>query len=120
MRVVCLVGNLVSLASVTWRRLDRALKGHVRLRLTEEVVSTVHLLDGLECVGVSNVLLSGCQEVLLSLVVGDRGRGDRRDVGVLLATGLLLLAEVGGVQVLVFAESLPAYILIMVLVTELA
>ena len=54
------------------------------------------------------------------MVVGNRGRGDRRDVGVLLATGLLLLAKVGGVQVLVFAESLPADLLIMVLVAELA
>ena len=103
MRVVRLVRYLLPLASVAWRGVHRALQSHIRLRLTEEIVAAVHLLDGLQGVRIADVLLSGGEEILLGLVVGDGWRGDRGDVGVWLAMRLLLLAKLGGVEVLVLA-----------------
>ena len=111
MRVVRLVCYLLPLASVAWRGVHRALQSHIRLRLTEEIVAAVHLLDGLQGVRIADVLLSGGEEILLGLVVRDGRWGDRGYVGVWLAMRLHVLAKLSGVEVLVLAQPLPVDLL---------
>ena len=120
MRVVRLVRYLFPLAPVARGRVHRALQRHVCLRLAEEVVAAVHLLDGLQSVRVADVLLRGGQEVLLGLVVGHRRGCQGGDFGVLLAVGLLFLVEPGCVEVLVLTEPLPVDFLSTGVVAELS